>query len=634
MNRIFLSAIVISSMIIACNATKAVNDNIGDAAPIEIAEEQNLEFDTSKLGTTEKDITYCTANGESLLMDVYYPDDLDGPWPATMYVHGGGWVGGDKSGGAGQRLIEPLRRQGFLVTSINYRLSPDHQFPAHIEDVKCAVRYLRANAATYNLDPERIGAFGGSAGGHLVALLGTSDPSAGLEGSGEHLEYSSRVQAVVDLFGPTDSLAFCIPSKLEPVFGASSCDAEIITNASPITHINQDDPPFLILHGDKDNVVPLSQSEILHEALISAGLESTLVVVENAGHGFSRVGDGELNPDLRTISKMVIDFFDQHLITNKSETSLSQPEQQNISQTDTPIPPIYLTVALHIEDVPVYANCQAYPDFREKLLQFAEAFAPYQAAINLQIDYEFFLGVSSCETAGMQSSTQGQNVLDFLAERYGYEIDAHQEGGWDKDGQDNYADIRYLGGQVTTAISENAGGLVWDDHDQWETLTQGEQGLLYPNFTWTPEALTLAVSSQHHLGDFTDDDIASGVWNPKGAGDDFWVHDPNGPMIYIGPGEYDNWGSKRGKRSTFDFVQDVLTQLEDGQLDRNSIYTATIAVPQRIIFHPEDHIKLQTVLEQISTLVTGGNIEYATYSQVVEIWREQYQGVSNIYLAP
>ncbi|MBC8508481.1 MAG: alpha/beta hydrolase [Anaerolineales bacterium] len=326
MKRFVLLVFVICSTAIACNAAKfvpqnqdfqsqdSITDNVEISTPAASAELQNpTEFDEAKLGTSDKNITYCTADAEALLMDVYYPDDLDGPWPAAVYVHGGGWVGGDKSGGVGFWLIEPLRRQGFLLASINYRLSPEYQFPAHIEDVKCAIRYLRANAQLFNLDPENIGAFGGSAGGHLVALLGTSDSSAGLEGTGEYHEFSSRVQAVVDMYGPTDSLAFCIPAKIETVFGASSCDSEIVTNASPITHITQDDPPFLILHGDQDDVVPLNQSEILHDALIAGGIESTLIVVDNAGHGFSREGDGDLNPDMRTILQMVFDFFDKHL---------------------------------------------------------------------------------------------------------------------------------------------------------------------------------------------------------------------------------------------------------------------------------------------------------------------------------
>ncbi|MBC8496452.1 MAG: alpha/beta hydrolase, partial [Chloroflexi bacterium] len=276
--------------------TKPVSEILNDNTAGSPAVEDGLPaFDPTSLGTTAKDITYCTANGVSLLMDVYYPTEDNGPWPVTVYVHGGGWVSGDKSKGAGYRFVEVLRKNGYLVASINYRLSPEHQFPAHITDVKCAVRHLRANAALYNLDPERIGAFGGSAGGHLVALLGTSDASSGLEGPGDYQEYSSRVQAVVNLFGPTDDEAFCIPAKIETVFGASSCEDEVITTASPMTHISADDPPFLIFHGDQDDVVPISQSERLHEALSVGGVPSTFITVENAGHGFSRAGDSEVN---------------------------------------------------------------------------------------------------------------------------------------------------------------------------------------------------------------------------------------------------------------------------------------------------------------------------------------------------
>jgi len=275
---------------------------------------------------------------------------------------------------------------------------------------------------------------------------------------------------------------------------------------------------------------------------------------------------------------------------------------------------------------------EVYPDFRQKLLQFAEAMAPYGAAINLQTDYEFLVGVSRCETPAMQAETNGQNVLDYLATHYGYEIDAHQEGGWDIEGQDNYADIRYLAGQVTTATSENVGGLVWDDPAQWATLTQGERGRLYPDFVWTPQALTLAVGSEHHRGDFSADDVASGVWRPQGAGQDFWVHDPQGPLVYVGPGEYDNWGGRRGQRSTPEFVRDLLAQLEAGAIARDAMYTASLAVPQSIIFNLDEYARLQALLEQLAPLADSGQIVYVTYSQAVEIWQMEYDARPNLYL--
>ncbi|MBS1249617.1 MAG: Carboxylesterase NlhH [Chloroflexi bacterium] len=269
-------------------------------------------FDAEKLGSTLTDITFCTADGQSLLMDMYYPEQAQGPLPVTVYVHGGAWRMGDKSSGAGYRFVEPLRRQGYLVVTINYRLSPDYKFPAHIEDVKCAIRHLRANAESYGLDPERVGAFGGSAGGHLVALLGTSDENANLEGTGDYREYSSRVQAVVDMFGPIYQSFLCNPQIIYNVFGTWDCQAEIISIANPGNSITPDDPPFLILHGEYDDVVPVNQSEILHSLLTSAGVPSELIIIQNAGHAFESVW-GAPDPSITALKKIVLDFFDQHL---------------------------------------------------------------------------------------------------------------------------------------------------------------------------------------------------------------------------------------------------------------------------------------------------------------------------------
>ncbi len=125
-------------------------------------------FDSSELGATERDITYCTMDGVELKMDIYYPASNESRWPVTMYVHGGGWSKGDKADGAGAIEIPALQSAGFLAAAVNYRLAPKYPFPAMIEDVKCAVRYLRAHADQYNLDPDRIGAWGGSAGGQSV----------------------------------------------------------------------------------------------------------------------------------------------------------------------------------------------------------------------------------------------------------------------------------------------------------------------------------------------------------------------------------------------------------------------------------------------------------------------------------
>ena len=266
------------------------------------------EFDSHKLGTLEKDITYCTMDGIKLKMDVYYPSKNNGRFAVTMYVHGGGWSSGDKAQGAGIVEIPALQKAGFLVVSVNYRLAPEYEFPAMIEDVKCAVRSLRAHADEYNLDPNRIGVWGGSAGGHLVNLLGTTDESAGFD-VGEYMEYSSRVQAVVDMFGPADlTMQFNGGyQSASRVFG--DFDAAL---ASPVTYVTADDPPFLMIHGEKDTLVPIEQSQILLAALQAADVPAELVPVANAGHSFKPDG-GEISPSRREIAQLVVAFFMEQL---------------------------------------------------------------------------------------------------------------------------------------------------------------------------------------------------------------------------------------------------------------------------------------------------------------------------------
>src|SRR5688572_2991350 len=159
---------------------------IPPATPTPLPSPTSVPF--QRYGETLTDVTYCTADGLPLKMDVYLPA-AGGPWPGLVYVHGGAWIRGDKSEAAG--LAMGMTSQGYMVASLNYRLYPTAKYPAMIQDVKCAIRALRANAREYNLDPNRMAAIGVSAGGHLVALLGTSDQSAGLD-MGEYLEQSSR----------------------------------------------------------------------------------------------------------------------------------------------------------------------------------------------------------------------------------------------------------------------------------------------------------------------------------------------------------------------------------------------------------------------------------------------------------
>ncbi|MBI1731099.1 alpha/beta hydrolase [Candidatus Acetothermia bacterium] len=282
--------------------------------PIRVLSDQTGGPSPQKLGTIDRNISYCKGGPENLLMDVYYPETANGPVPVAVYVHGGGWHSGSKDGGSGIEDLNEIRAHGYLVVSINYRLAPQYLFPAMIEDVKCAVRHLRANASTYGLNSDKIGVWGTSAGGHLVELLGTSDAGSGFEGTGGYAGVSSRVQAVVDMFGVADlpSIYNLQPDIISQAFGAHSASDPILVLASPDHWISSDDPPFLLLHGEDDTTVPVEQSKLFYQQLQSAGVESELVIVKNAGHGFSRVG-GPIDPSRAEISKMTADFFDQHL---------------------------------------------------------------------------------------------------------------------------------------------------------------------------------------------------------------------------------------------------------------------------------------------------------------------------------
>jgi acetyl esterase/lipase len=242
--------------------------------------------------TVHRDLAYVADGHERQKLDLYLPRS-ETPTPVIVWVHGGAWLAGSKDRTPALRGLS----EGYAVASINYRLSQHAIFPAQLEDCKAAVRWLRAHAGEYNLDPAHFAAWGASAGGHLVALLGTT---GGVEkfDVGGHLEFSSRVQAVVDEFGPTDFLQMDdhrmaegmrhnTPNAPEArlIGGPVQDNKEKVAAANPITYIDADDPPTLIVHGDKDPLVPHHQSELLEAALKEAGVPVTLYSVEGGGHG-------------------------------------------------------------------------------------------------------------------------------------------------------------------------------------------------------------------------------------------------------------------------------------------------------------------------------------------------------------
>ena len=247
-----------------------------------------------------RNLLYASPGNLPQRLDLYVPSDLDKPPPIVLWIHGGSWQLGDKE----NPMPLPLTKLGFALASIDYRLSQQAIFPAQIYDCKAAVRWVRAHAATYGYDADRIGVIGASAGGHLAALLGTTGNDPKLEGDEGNAGVSSAVQAVVDYFGPTDFIS--LPDQVTPeqranldnpvthlLGGAAWNQGPVATMqaiarlASPVLHVSADACPFFILHGDRDPIVPLQQSVELNDALKKAGVQSTLMVIRGGGHGFS-----------------------------------------------------------------------------------------------------------------------------------------------------------------------------------------------------------------------------------------------------------------------------------------------------------------------------------------------------------
>lgn len=199
--------------------------------------------------------------------------------------------------------------------NIEYRLSGEATFPAQIHDCKAAIRWIRANAEKYNINPDSIGVWGVSAGGHLAALLGTSGDVQELEGEGGSEGFSSSVQAVVDWFGPSDLSRFGSWMRVQSLLGGlPTKKTKLAKMANPITYVMEKCPPFLMVHGQKDTLIPYTQSELLYRALKNANVEAVLIKVKNAEHGFRpNPRKVTIEPNIQKIVQMTMDFFDQHL---------------------------------------------------------------------------------------------------------------------------------------------------------------------------------------------------------------------------------------------------------------------------------------------------------------------------------
>jgi len=240
-------------------------------------------------------------------LDLYLPESPPGQaghsLPVILWIHGGGWIVGDKAGGPAIAFAA----RGFAVAAMNYRYSRHATFPAQLHDCKAAVRWLRANASVHGLDSQRIGVWGASAGGHLAAMLGLTAGTESLEGALGSAEQSSSVQAVVDWFGPTDFLTLG-PGETRTQFlgGDALANPEKARAASPLQYVTNRACPFLIVHGDHDPLVPYAQSQALADALQQTGVETTFITIAGGRHGGSRFS----RPDeLARIEA----FFSKHL---------------------------------------------------------------------------------------------------------------------------------------------------------------------------------------------------------------------------------------------------------------------------------------------------------------------------------
>jgi acetyl esterase/lipase len=267
-----------------------------------------LDVDRSKLAIIN-DVVYGKGGDQELKLDLALPAKKDGKSPCIVVIHGGAWRAGNKSQHAPH--IKRFAELGYVSASVQYRFCPKHVFPAQVQDVKCAVRFLRANAEKLGLDPQRIGAMGVSAGAHLAMMLDTVDEESDLEGTGGNDKQPSKVQCAVSIVGPTELWASDIPEISKPLLrdfigGTPQEKAELTKQASPIAHLSKDDGPILMIHGTKDELVPPTQVYKMVDAMGTIGVKGRAEVLPGLSHGLT---PGEIQRALKQTEQ----FFGENL---------------------------------------------------------------------------------------------------------------------------------------------------------------------------------------------------------------------------------------------------------------------------------------------------------------------------------
>jgi acetyl esterase/lipase len=260
--------------------------------------------------TFQAGIEYANPDGQHLQLDIARPKTGDGPFPAVICIHGGGFRAGKRDGYDG--LCIRLAQKGYVAMTVSYRLAPKYQFPAAVHDTKAAVRWARANAAKYKIDPERIGVTGGSAGGHLAQFLAVTEGVKEFEGDGGHADQSSKVTCVVNVYGPSDftkSYGKSVDAaEVLPLWLGGNLETAKKTHvrASPLNWVTPNAAPTLCIHGTEDKYVAHEQAVWLVDRLKASGVEAELLTLEGAGHGFK-------GKDAEASEKALVAFFDKHL---------------------------------------------------------------------------------------------------------------------------------------------------------------------------------------------------------------------------------------------------------------------------------------------------------------------------------
>jgi len=262
----------------------------------------------------EEDVEYANVAGESVRLDIVRPRGK-GTHPLVIFIHGGGWTTGSKDDSKPRNTILRLAALGYVAASLDYRMAPSHRYPAPIEDVRCAVRWLRANAERYSIDPSRIAAIGTSAGGHLALMLANASDAKGFDASCP-LDGPIGISGAVSAYGPTDLRStdgygpIGVVSVRMLLGGRPEGAPREAKHASPIVHVDPSDPPQLFVHGLRDTLVQPVQSRRMHAALQAAGVQSELVEVSGAPHGFAPITD---DPDYRASTCAILEFLADRL---------------------------------------------------------------------------------------------------------------------------------------------------------------------------------------------------------------------------------------------------------------------------------------------------------------------------------